>query len=59
MLKPLVFGMTISTIACYLGFNVTGGTKGVGEATTHSVVMSSIFIFILDFLITKVTLGAI
>jgi phospholipid/cholesterol/gamma-HCH transport system permease protein len=59
MLKPFVFGMTISTIACYLGFNVTGGTKGVGEATTHSVVMSSIFIFILDFLITKVTLGAI
>ena len=59
VLKPFVFGMAVSTIACYLGFNVVGGTKGVGEATTHSVVLSSIFIFILDFLITKVTLGAV
>ena len=59
MLKPFVFGMAIATIACYLGFTVTGGTKGVGEATTKSVVVSSILIFVLDFLITKVTLGAI
>ncbi len=59
ILKPFVFGMTIATIACYLGFSVTGGTKGVGEATTRSVVVSSILIFVLDFLITKVTLGSI
>lgn len=59
ILKPFIFGMTISTVACYLGFSVTGGTKGVGEATTRSVVVSSIFIFVLDFLITKVTLGSI
>ena len=59
LLKPLIFGMMISTIACYLGFNVKGGTKGVGEATTQAVVLSSILIFVLDFLITKVTLGAI
>ncbi len=59
LIKPFIFGMSVATIACYLGFNVTGGTKGVGEATTQSVVLSSIMIFILDFLITKVTLGAI
>lgn len=59
LIKPIVFGMAVSTVACYLGFNVTGGTKGVGEATTQSVVLSSILIFVLDFLITKVTLGAI
>ncbi|MBN1466299.1 ABC transporter permease [candidate division KSB1 bacterium] len=59
LLKPFIFAMTIASISCYLGFSVTGGTKGVGEATTRSVVVSSILIFILDFLITKVTLGAI
>lgn len=59
LLKPFVFGMTIATVACYLGFTVKGGTKGVGEATTRSVVVSSILIFVLDFFITKVTLGAI
>ncbi|RPI00428.1 MAG: ABC transporter permease [Calditrichaeota bacterium] len=59
LLKPFIFGMTIATVACYLGFNATGGTRGVGEATTRSVVLSSILIFTLDFLITKLTLGAI
>ena len=59
LLKPFVFGMAVSTVACYLGFTVTGGTKGVGEATTKSVVISSILIFVLDFLITKITLGEI
>ncbi len=59
LLKPFVFGMAIATIACYLGFTVKGGTKGVGEATTRSVVISSIMIFVLDFFITKLTLGAI
>jgi len=59
ILKPFIFAMAIATISCYLGFTVTGGTKGVGEATTRSVVVSSILIFVLDFFITKVTLGAI
>ena len=56
MIKPFIFAMAISTVACYLGFNVKGGTKGVGESTTKAVVFSSILIFILDFLITKLTL---
>ncbi|MDZ7370145.1 MAG: ABC transporter permease [candidate division KSB1 bacterium] len=58
LIKPIVFGMTIATVACYLGFTATGGTRGVGEATTRSVVLSSILIFMLDFLITKLTIGS-
>ncbi len=58
LLKPIIFAMAIATVACYLGFTATGGTRGVGRATTQSVVLSSILIFILDFLITKVTLGS-
>jgi phospholipid/cholesterol/gamma-HCH transport system permease protein len=52
--KPIVFAMLIGSIGCYLGMNTTGGTKGVGSATTMSVVISSIFIFILDFVLTKI-----
>ena len=59
LIKPFVFAMTIATVACYLGFTASGGTRGVGEATTKSVVLSSILIFVLDFLITKLTLGSI
>jgi len=52
--KPVVFAFIIGTIGCYLGMNTSGGTKGVGSATTMSVVVSSIFIFILDFIMTKI-----
>ena len=53
IIKPAVFAFLIGTIGCYLGMNTTGGTKGVGSATTLSVVLSSIFIFIFDFILTK------
>lgn len=57
LIKPFIFAMTISTVSCYMGFTAKGGTKGVGEATTRSVVVSSILIFFLDFLITKFILA--
>ena len=53
MIKPVIFAFIIGTIGCFLGMNASGGTKGVGNATTQSVVISSILIFILDFVLTK------
>lgn len=53
LVKPLVFSMIVGTIGCYLGMSTTGGTKGVGSSTTLSVVLSSIFIFVFDFILTK------
>jgi len=38
VLKSFLFGMLISSIACYRGLNVEGGAAGVGTATTSSVV---------------------
>src|SRR5207253_5460282 len=38
VLKSLMFGLLIATIACYRGLNVTGGASGVGTSTTSSVV---------------------
>jgi phospholipid/cholesterol/gamma-HCH transport system permease protein len=38
VLKSLMFGLLISSIACYRGLTVTGGAAGVGTATTSSVV---------------------
>ena len=32
--KPVVFAFIIATIGCYQGLRVTGGTQGVGRATT-------------------------
>jgi len=38
ILKSFLFGLLISTIACYRGLTVKGGAEGVGTATTSSVV---------------------
>src|SRR5207249_8390905 len=36
LIKPFVFGFIIATIACHVGLRTTGGTQGVGRATTVS-----------------------
>jgi phospholipid/cholesterol/gamma-HCH transport system permease protein len=46
--KTVFFGMIISLVSCYEGFNVRGGAEGVGQATTRSVVTSFIMIIICD-----------
>ena len=54
--KPLVFGFILSTVGCYHGLTVRGGTQGVGRATTQAVVVSSVFILVTNFFLTKVML---
>ena len=39
LVKPFVFGGIISITACYFGLNTTGGTEGVGQRTTRTVVV--------------------
>jgi len=59
LVKAVVFGLTVALIACYQGYNASGGAKGVGLATMRSVVTSSVAVLIIDFIITDVmiTLG--
>jgi phospholipid/cholesterol/gamma-HCH transport system permease protein len=47
--KALVFGLTLSVAACYQGFNVRGGAKDVGLATTRAVVAGSVSILVSDY----------
>jgi phospholipid/cholesterol/gamma-HCH transport system permease protein len=54
LLKPFVFAFTIALIGCYYGLRTTGGTQGVGRATTQAVVAASVMIFVLTFFITKI-----
>ena len=54
LLKPFVFAFVISLVGCYYGMRTTGGTQGVGRATTQAVVVASVLIFVLDFFITKI-----
>jgi phospholipid/cholesterol/gamma-HCH transport system permease protein len=54
--KSLVFAFILSSVGCYQGLNVRGGTQGVGRATTQSVVISSVMIIVADTFLTKVAL---
>ena len=53
LLKPLCFAVVISLIGCFYGMRTTGGTQGVGRATTRAVVVASVWVFILTFFIGK------
>ena len=57
LVKPFVFGGIISISACYYGLNTTGGTEGVGQATTRTVVLSSISILVVDYFLTQILLA--
>ena len=59
LVKPFVFGGIISISACYYGLNTTGGTEGVGQATTRTVVLSSILILIVDYFLTQILLSVL
>ena len=54
--KPVVFGAIIALTGCYFGLNTSGGTEGVGVATTRTVVTASVLILITDYFITQVLL---
>jgi phospholipid/cholesterol/gamma-HCH transport system permease protein len=52
-MKPFFIGLTIASIGCHVGMRTTGGTQGVGRATTNAVVVSSVAVIAVDFLLTK------
>ena len=53
-LKTMVFGFIIATVSSYLGVNTTRGTEGVGQASTKSVVTSSILLIAANVLLVRI-----
>ena len=54
LLKAIVFGFTIALISCVCGYTAKGGARGVGIATTKSVVWSFVTIVLWDLLFSIV-----
>jgi phospholipid/cholesterol/gamma-HCH transport system permease protein len=52
MLKALLFGFTAGAVACFKGYTVRGGPKGVGDAVQASVVITFILLFFQNFVLT-------
>jgi phospholipid/cholesterol/gamma-HCH transport system permease protein len=53
VLKTFFFGWWIGMVGVFVGLRTTGGTAGVGRATTRAVVISSVGVLISDFFLTK------
>jgi phospholipid/cholesterol/gamma-HCH transport system permease protein len=48
LLKPFMFSFVISLIGCFYGLRASGGTQGVGRATTQAMVAASVAVLVLD-----------
>jgi phospholipid/cholesterol/gamma-HCH transport system permease protein len=59
LIKPFVLGFVIVSIACHVGLRTTGGTQGVGRATTVSVVVGSVAVIAVDFFVTRLLISLI
>jgi phospholipid/cholesterol/gamma-HCH transport system permease protein len=57
LIKPVVLGFVITSIACHIGLRTSGGTQGVGRSTTTAVVVGSVCVLGVDFLLTKLLIS--
>ena len=51
-----MFGLLAGLVACFMGLNVKGGPKGVGDAVNQTVVFSFMLLFFANSVITAVFL---
>ena len=62
LLYSLIKGMSMATaivlVACYYGYNASGGPVGVGTATAKSMVLNLVFVTLIGMLGTQVFWGA-
>jgi phospholipid/cholesterol/gamma-HCH transport system permease protein len=52
--KALVFGLIAAIVASYMGMNADGGPKGVGDAVNQSVVVTFMFLFVVNFVMSAI-----
>ena len=58
LIKGMTMATTIVLVACYYGYNASGGPVGVGRATAKSMVLNLVFVTLIGMLGTQVFWGA-
>ncbi len=53
LIKPFLLGFVIVSVGCHVGLRTSGGTQGVGRATTRAVVVASVGVLAVNFFVTK------
>jgi phospholipid/cholesterol/gamma-HCH transport system permease protein len=55
VIKTFFFGAVIGFVGCYQGYNAGKGTESVGKAANSAVVISSLFVIIVDLFAVQIT----
>ena len=53
--KSIFFGFAIGLISSYQGYHSSKGTEGVGRSANAAVVISSLFVFLIDLIVVQIT----
>ncbi|HEY3198240.1 MAG TPA: MlaE family lipid ABC transporter permease subunit [Nitrospirales bacterium] len=56
ILKALSFGLIVTWVCTYKGYNTGMSAEGLGKATTEAVVLASVLVLIWDYFLTSVLL---
>jgi phospholipid/cholesterol/gamma-HCH transport system permease protein len=59
LIKPFFLGFVLVTIGVHVGLRASGGTQGVGRATTNAVVAGSVGVLVVDFFVTKILISVL
>ncbi|MGZ3901401.1 MAG: MlaE family ABC transporter permease [Bacteroidia bacterium] len=54
-IKTFFFGFSIGLVGCYKGFNSEKGTEGVGRSANASVIISMVFVIIIDMVVAQIS----
>mgnify|MGYP001770736871 CR=1 FL=1 len=57
LLKTVVFGAIVALVGCRAGLRTEGGAAGVGQATTNSVVVTVLLIYVTNFVLAYLLFG--
>ena len=52
MIKTVVFGLIVALVACQQGLRTKNGAVGVGQATTRTVVLTMVLIYLANYFMT-------
>jgi phospholipid/cholesterol/gamma-HCH transport system permease protein len=55
LIKTFFFGAVIGVVGCYKGYNAGRGTESVGIAANSAVVISSLFVIVVDMIAVQIT----
>lgn len=56
LIKTVFFAFIITSVASYYGYFTSGGSIDVGKSSTRAVIMSSVFILLMNYLLTQLLL---